>query len=190
MSSQRRFILPAIILCASFALTGFAPRQDEWKRVQVGSTPLSIEIPGTKFKPGEVEKSEGQGDWVKTSQDYDFENDDYFVRATVYTGRAGTKADATFLKTVMKSVLKELDPSKTGPKQIERNDGDLDERPAIRAVYSVHPDKKDDNYVVSMTLIGDGDKVYSVSIVSYPDLKAGSEMAARSHKSVQFKKKS
>ncbi|MBX3110492.1 MAG: hypothetical protein KF857_00660 [Fimbriimonadaceae bacterium] len=190
MSSQRRFITQAFVLCAALAaLTGFAPSRDDWKRVQVGSTPLTMEIPGDKFKAGEVEKSEAQGDWVKTSQDFDFENDDYFVRATVFEGRPGTKADATFLKTVMKSVLKELDGSQAGPKEIERSDSELGDHPAVRGVYSVHPEKKDENYVVSLTLVGDGEKVYSVSIVSYPDLKAGTESAARTHKSVEFKKK-
>lgn len=190
MSSQRRFLLPALVLCAAFgALTGFAPSIDDWKRVQVGNTPLSLEIPGTKLKVGELEKFEGQGDWVKTTQDFDFENDDYFVKATVFEGRPGTKADLGFLKTVLKNVLHELDAVKPGPREVSRDDSELGERPAIRGVYNVHPDKKDENYVVSLTLVGDGDKVYAVTIVSYPDLKTGSDYAARTHKSVEFKKK-
>ncbi|MBS1709491.1 MAG: hypothetical protein JSS65_12325 [Armatimonadetes bacterium] len=183
-SSARALVLFAAVT----ALTGFAPATDEWKRVKVGTTPLSMEIPGTKYKVAEVEKSEGQGDWVSTSQDYDFDNDDYFVRASVYKGRAGTKADLKFLKTIRDSVLKELDPVKPGPKMIEQDDKEIEDHPALRGVYSVHPDKKADNYVVSLTFIGDGDKVYAVTIVSYPDMKASSDSAARTHKSIQFKK--
>ncbi len=177
----------AVLSLALVALVGFAPRQDEWKRVRVGNTPVSMEIPGTKFKPGEVERSQAQGDWVATSQDFDFDNDDYFVRVTVYKGRPGTKVDNSFIKTRLASILKELDGNKPGPKEVESSNLDIADHPAHRGVYSVHPDKADDNYVVRLTMIGDGDTLYVTTVVSYPSIKSGTESAEKTHKSVEFK---
>lgn len=159
--------------------------QAKWTRQYLGDSLLSMELPG-KLVQGETQEVNDGKDWVKSTTEFNFENDDYFVQASVFAGDNTTKADAPFLGKVMTSVMDGVKGDGTPITKVDSNKEDLDKMPALRESYKVGSGKEE--FIMKVALVGENNKVYAVIAVAFPDVNGSVEMADRTFKSIRFTK--
>lgn len=159
--------------------------QDKWTRQFLGDSLLSLELPG-KLVTGETEQVNDGKDWVKSTTEYNFENDDYFVQCSVFTGDNTTKADGPFLSKVMASVLEGVQQDGTTAVKVDSNKEDIDKMPALRETHRVGTGKE--QFLMKVALVGENNKVYAIIAVAFPDVPGSVDMADRTFKSIRFTK--
>lgn len=186
--------------------------QQAWKRYYVGSTALSVEAP-VAIGAGVPEKVDDPKDWVSKMTDYMVELPGYYLQITVFEGKEGTKADYTKLAAVMKDTVEvfaddayttAFTPSEDGkggtlalnpiqgktPKAKVTLDASLvgqqDGQPALLADMSRV--QGNDKSVLKFRLIGDGNTVYAIFGIGFPDDAEGMKGLDRILKSLRYKK--
>ncbi|MGE3125882.1 MAG: hypothetical protein AB7F50_07355 [Fimbriimonadaceae bacterium] len=61
-----------------------------WERVQIGASPVSMQMPGKLLSQPRNQLPE-EGDWVRTVEEFVYSDDNVFVMASVFAGAEGTK---------------------------------------------------------------------------------------------------
>lgn len=186
MSVRKSLITATVIGLAVVAPVVLLALPQAWSRQFVGESNLSFEIPG-KLKKGEPETVTDANDWVRTSLDYTFDNDDFFVQVTVFTGGPSVKVDGEFLKKVMKDVMEGVKEDDTPVTTMDTNAEELDGAPALRSNFKVGTGKE--QFIMRVGLVGEKNMVYAVIAVAFPDSPASMTAAERTLKSLRFTRK-
>ncbi len=182
----RKFVAVSSLFAAMLVMpTVLQAFQAKWTRQYLGDSLLSIELPG-KLVAGETEQVNDGKDWVKSTTEYNYENDDFFVQASIFAGDRTTKADGPFLAKVMTSVLEGVQEDGTTAVKIDSSKDDIDKMPALVETHRVGTGEK--QFIMKVALVGENNKVYAVIAVSFPDVTGSVEMGARAIKSIRFTK--
>lgn len=161
-SSRIALVLAGVLVVAGVGLAA----QEAWKRQYIGKSAFSVVLPGSLESAGET-KVEDKEDWVVKTDDYTFENDDVFVLITVFHGKAGTLASDRHLATVAKDLVTGISEGEDAVKELGRKVGKLDEKPTVLQSHLLG--SGDTASLFKSFLLGDGNKVYAVMAVGYPN---------------------
>jgi len=185
MSIRKVFAASSLVVAMLIMPTIIQAYQAKWTRQFLGDSLLSLELPG-KLVAGETEQVNDGKDWVKSTTEFNFENDDFFVQCSIFAGDRTTKADGPFLTKVMASVLEGVQQDGTTAVKVDSNKEDIDKMPALVETHRVGTGK--DQFLMKVALIGENNKVYAVIAVSFPDVTGSVEMGERAIKSIRFTK--
>ncbi len=172
-------LLASILAVAAVAGAVVAP-----KRVYVGDSALSLVLDGS-LGDAAVENVTDDEDWVVKATDYTVESDIYVLQVSVFEGKKGTQATTAFLRTVAKDIITGLSGKGSKVELVSNNEEKVDEKAAIRQTHKVTD--ADGTVVVKSTLIGDGQNVYLVMGVCFPDVKGSVEGIDKIMRSVRYK---
>lgn len=162
----RTRLIPVALLGALVFAGGAYAQQEVWKRQYVGKSALSMSLPGKLESAGET-KVEDKDDWVVTTDDFTFESDDFFLLISVFNGKSGTKSDDKHLAQVGKDLVMGISESEDAVKENGKKVGKLDEKPTL--IQSHVLGKGEDASLFKSFLLGDGNKVYAVMAIGYPN---------------------
>jgi hypothetical protein len=163
--SRTKLIPIALVAALAFAGGAFA-LQDAWKRQYLGKTAFSLNLPGKIVSVGET-KVEDKDDWVVTTDDYTYENDDFYVLISVFHGKPGTTATEKHLTQVAKDLVTGISENEDSVKETGKKLGKLDEKLTITQSHVLG--KGEEASLFKSFLLGDGKDVYAVMAVGYPD---------------------
>ncbi len=162
--SRSKLIPVALIAALAFAGAAFAV-QDAWKRQYLGKTAFSLGLPGKLVSAGET-KVEDKDDWVLTTDDFTYENDDFYILISVFHGKAGTTATEKHLSQVAKDLVTGISENEDAVKETGRKVGKMDEKLTITQSHVLG--KGEEASLFKSFLLGDGKDVYAVMAVGYP----------------------
>lgn len=203
----------ACVLAATTMFAGAWAAQKNWARQYIGETSLSLELP-VKLGAGVSDEALDPKDWVAKTTDYIVEGDTFYAQVSVFDGKAGKLADKDRLgkvvadsveeicsdtytvqliesdgKTMLKMVPKEgAKPLPEGHqfKMLDASVGMIDEKPAIRTTVQVTEDGS--TYQLKLALIGDGNTVFMILGICFPEEAQSVKDLDRIIKSVRYKK--
>ncbi|MFM9873033.1 MAG: hypothetical protein ACKVQS_06155 [Fimbriimonadaceae bacterium] len=164
MMSRSKLIPVALVAALAFA-GGALALQDAWKRQYLGKSAFSLNLPGKIVSTGET-KVEDKDDWVLTTDDYTYENDDFFILISVFHGKPGTTATEKHLTQVAKDLVTGISENEDSVKEMGRKVGKLDEKMIITQSHVLG--KGEQSSLFKSFLLGDGQDVYAVMAVGYP----------------------
>lgn len=162
--SRSKLIPVAVVAALAFA-GGALAFQDAWKRQYLGKTAFSLNLPGKIVSAGET-KVEDKDDWVLTTDDYTYENDDFYVLVSVFRGKPGTTATEKHLTQVAKDLVAGVSENEDSVKETGKKVGKVDEKVTI--IQSHVLGKGESASLFKSFLLGDGKDVYAVMAVGYP----------------------
>lgn len=176
---------PLTVLSAVMAVALAGAAFQTWTRHYFGSTPLSVELP-KKLETIENTKVDDESDWVASFDEAFVEEEDYLVHITVFNGRSTTKADAAFLKSVLKDMVDGVSDNESSVKESNLSATEIDKKPTLKVTHTIGTG--DEQYVMKSVLIGDGTKVYSVVGIGFPQEEGSIAAVDKVIGSVRFAK--
>ena len=172
------------VVCVLAALAAVA-QPTKLTRQYVGSSKFSMDLP-SKLGEAAVETVTDDQDWAVKCTDYAVETDRYVLQISVFEGKKGTKADAGFLKSVVKDVLVGLGSGKgTKVEQVGSLETKIDDKPFLKQTHRLTTDQE--SYIVKAGLLGDGTTVYMVLAICLPEVKGATEEVDGLMKSIRYK---
>lgn len=162
--SRTRLVPVALVTALAFA-GGALALQEAWKRQYLGKSAFSLSLPGKVVSVGET-KVEDKDDWVLTTDDYTYENDDFYILVSVFRGKPGTSATEKHLSQVAKDLVTGISENEGAVKETGRKVGKVDEKMTI--IQSHVLGKGESASLFKSFLLGDGRDVYAVMAVGYP----------------------
>lgn len=186
MNKRMRNSRIALVVASGLLISaiGFAVQQVAWKRTYLGKTAFSISLPGTLEDAGET-KVEDKADWVSKTDDYVFEDDNMFILISVFHGKPGTVASTKHLATVGKDLVTGISEGENSVRENGRKEGVLDDKPTLLQSHILGKDREKN--VFKSFLLGDGNKVFAVMAIGFPDDPKSVAAIDRALSSIRYK---
>lgn len=162
----RTRLIPVALVGALVFAGGAYAQQNTWKRIYVGKSAFSLSLPN-ELKSQGVTEVEDKEDWVVSTDEYEYQGEDFILLVSVFNGKAGTKADERHLAQVAKDLVTGLGSDGESVKETGRKTGKVDERPTILQAHILGTGE--DASLFKSFLLGDGSKVYAVMAIGYPN---------------------
>lgn len=142
--------------------------QSPWKRQYVPNSAFSVLLPG-KLTAENDTVVEDKNDWVEKSTDHVYQSvkDGYSIQITTFFGKKNVVANAAHLEKMAKDIVVGISEKEDSVREMGKKSIKIDEKPVLIQSHSMGKDS--DRVIFKSLLLGDGNKVYVVMAVGFPE---------------------